>query len=152
MKELVIDESNFSQYFFDTKTHKPQKGQILAKYTATAELIDGDLKKDVLRLIKAENKILAAVKVLQKLGCTSETEAVRVCKLITEDLLSGMSDKMVLKKAYKYRLEALYYSKQEYVPIEDPHWTIISIANLNEFLDANNQRITMNSQILDPKA
>jgi hypothetical protein len=149
MEELIIDESNFSQYFFDVKTHKPQKGQILAKYTATAELVDGELKKDILKLIKSENKVLAGVKVLEKLGCTSEPEAVRVCTLMAEDLLSGMSDKMVLKKVYKYRLEAFYYSKQEYVPIQDPHWTIISIANLNEFVDANNQRITMNSEILD---
>lgn len=149
MEELIIDETNFNQYFFDVKRNKPQKGQVLAKYTATAELVDGDLKKDIIKLIKGENKVLAAVKVLEKLGCTSEPEAVRVCKLIAEDMLSGMSDRMVLKKAYKYRFEAFYYAKQEHVPIEDPHWTIISIANLNEFIDSGNQRITMNSEILD---
>jgi len=152
MEELIIDETNFDQYFFDMKKHKPQKGQIIAKYTATAELIDGELKKDILNLIKTENKVLAAVKVLEKLGSTCESEAVRVCKLMAEDMLGGMSDRMVLKKVYKYRLEAYYYSKQEHVPIEDPHWTIISIANLNEFVDSNSQRITMNSKILDSKA
>lgn len=150
MEELIIDEANFGQYFFDIKTHKPVKGQIIAKYTATAELVEGDLKKNILTLLKSENKVLSAVKVFQKLGCTCEPESVRVCKLMLEDVLNGMTDKKILKKPYKYRFEAFYYAKQEHVPIEDPHWSIISI--LNEFVDSDNQRITMNSKILDSQA
>ena len=38
--ELIIDENNFEQYFFDVRRHKPQKGQIMVKYTAIAEFID----------------------------------------------------------------------------------------------------------------
>ena len=43
-----------------------------------------------------------------------------------------------MNKIYKYKMEVFYYTKREYVPVDDPHWTIISIANLDKFLDNAN--------------
>ena len=38
-------------------------------------------------------------------------------------------------KIYSYQLEFFYFTKQEFVPLGDPHWSVISITNLDEFLD-----------------
>ena len=47
-EELVIDETNFEEYFFDVRKHKPKRGQILAKYTAIATLERCNEKENLL--------------------------------------------------------------------------------------------------------
>lgn len=148
--ELVIDENNFNEYFFDASRNKPQKGQIMAKYTAEADFIDGQLKRDVLSLLK-KDKAQAAVKVMGKLGYAKLPYDIKICREMTEDLLSGMSDEEILNKNYHYVVEFIYYTKREYVP-SDPHWTTIDLLfdrdelnkqleNIKETCENNNQEV-----------
>lgn len=149
MNELVINESNFEEYFKDCRKHKPQKGDIMARYTACAEFIDGRMKCDIIDLLHNYDKANAAVQVMRKLGCATEQDSIRICKEVCQDLLSGMTLKEVEQKVYKYVLEVFYYTKKEYVPLGDPHWSIISINNLDEFLDQAGQRVSLKCKLKD---
>ena len=68
MSELVINESNFNEYFRDVRLGKPEKGDIIARYTAMAELHPGRMKSDIIDLISNKNKAKPAVQVMRKLG------------------------------------------------------------------------------------
>ena len=46
-------------------------------------------------------------------------------------------------------MEVIYYTKREYIPENDPHWTVISIANLDKFLDKANQMVSIRTKICD---
>jgi len=135
MTDLVIDESNFTQYFKDCRIHRPERGDVMARYTAIAEFVDGAMKKDIIHLLLNHDKAVAATNVLRKLGCATEKDAVRICREIAEDLANGMTTEQVEQKAYEYSLEAFYYTKKEYVPTDDPHWQVINLTNLDTFLD-----------------
>lgn len=148
--DLVIDESNFSQYFRDCRMHRPERGDVMARYSAIAEFVDGKMKKDIIDLLtNYDNKALAATQVMRKLGCATENESIRICREIVEDLDSGMTKDEVESKVYKYKMEVIYYTKREYVPENDPHWTVISIANLDKFLDKTNQMVSIRTKICD---
>jgi hypothetical protein len=126
--ELVIDETNFSQYFKDIKNNKPEKDEILARYRAKAYLVDGVMKKDLMNLLM-HNDSVSALKVMRKLGGAIEEDAFRVLKNMSNDLLNGVTPEEVEKKEYEYTYEAFYFTKPEYFPENDPHWTSISIKN-----------------------
>lgn len=126
VEELVIDESNFDQYFFDARRNRPKKGQILAKYTANAELREGRLKTDLLSLLKTD-KAKTATQVLNKLGGARYPDNIRVCREILEDLLLGLPEEEIIKKPYKYVLEQLFYTERQNVPQNDPHWSTIEL-------------------------
>ena len=72
---------------------------------------------------------------MKKLGKTNEREALRVVKAICVDLYGGMTDEEVLAKPYKYTFEMGFYAKKEHVPLDDLHWEVIKISNLDEYLD-----------------
>ncbi|RDJ35290.1 MAG: hypothetical protein DWQ19_10775 [Crenarchaeota archaeon] len=128
-EEIVIDENNFNQYFFDVRTHKPKKGQIMACYSAMAELVCSNEKKQMMDLLRMHDKAYAATQVMRKLLFASELDAIKVPKQILEDLKSGMSDDEVLDKPYKYKMEMFFYTEPQYLPA-DPHWSSISLLNL----------------------
>jgi hypothetical protein len=135
MSELEITDENFDEYFFDVRKHGPKRGQIMACYTATAEFVDGNLKRDITYLLASTNKAKECVQLLRKLGWANEQDAIRVCKEIAEDLHAGMHSDEIAEKVYKYKLEAFYYTQREYVPEDDPHWSTIELTNLDEHLD-----------------
>lgn len=147
--ELVINETNFSQYFRDCRNTRPERGDVMARWMARAEFVDGQMKQDVIDLLINKDKALSATKIMQKLAHATYKDAVRVCKEICEDLESGMTVEEVEAKSYPYDLEMFYYTKKEYVPFNDPHWTIIGIENLDEFLDIENKRISIKSRIVE---
>jgi len=126
--ELIIDETNFFKYFKEIKNNKPGKDEILARYRAKAFLVDGVMKKDLMNLLM-HNDSVSALKVMRKLGGAIEEDAIRVLKNISNDLLNGLSLEEVEKKEYEYTYEAFYFTKPEYLPENDPHWTAISIKN-----------------------
>jgi hypothetical protein len=126
--ELIIDETNFFQYFKEIKNSKPEKNDILARYRSKALLVDGLMKRDLMNLLM-HNDSRSALKVMQKLGGAVEEDAIRVLKDISNDLLNGLSPEEVEKKEYEYIYEAFYFTKLEYFPENDPHWTAISIKN-----------------------
>ena len=147
MTEEIITEANFEEYFFDVRRFKPQKGQIMARYAAIAEFIDGAMKQNIIDLLK-KDKALAATQVLRKCGCATERDSVRVCKEICFDMLLGMTDQEIEQKVYKYTMEVFYYTEQANVPLDDPHWSVISIRNLDQFLDAQNNILEINTSIV----
>lgn len=131
--EIQIDENNFNEYFKDLRMSKPQKGEVIAKYSAVAEFIDGGEKRQIISLLlDTENKMEATVQIMRKLLFASEIDAHKVPRLMAEDLLSGMSVDDVAKKSYKYTLEMFFYAKPEHIPTDDPHWCSISVLNLEE--------------------
>jgi hypothetical protein len=125
-EELIIDESNFDDYFFDVRKHAPKVDQVLAKYRAVAAFGDGPHKRDVIGLLKIDKAQQAAM-VMRKIHHAREPDCYRVCREICEDLASGMTDDEVAAKDYEYVLEAFYYTKREYVPKNDPHWETIQL-------------------------
>lgn len=149
--DIIIDESNFTQYFRDCRISRPEKGDVMARYCAVAEFVDGQMKKDIIDLLMNKDKAFAATQVMRKLGCANQKDAIKICRQVAEDLASGMTPDEVEKKAYEYELEVFYYTKKDYVPLNDPHWSIISIANLDTFLDAANQKVTMKAKHIIPE-
>lgn len=124
--DLVIDNSNFAEYFFDVRRFKAKPGQILAKFSAVAVFGEGPEKRDIIKVLR-KNKAEAAAMVMRKIHCCREPDCYRICREICEDLLAGMSDDDVAKKEYEFVIEAFYYTKREYVPKNDPHWETIEI-------------------------
>ena len=134
-EELIIDESNFDQYFFDVRKHKPQRGQILAKYTAMATLEKCNEKENLIDLLTKTDKVVPATQVMRKLLFASEEDSVKLLKEMAKDYLETKDREYVLNKPYKYKMEVFYYTKPDYVPKDDPHWSSVSILNLNEFTE-----------------
>jgi hypothetical protein len=130
VEEITIDDSNFSQYFKDAKNNPPQHGEVLAVYKAVAELSHGDLKTQIVDTLIFE-KIGAqkAIQLLVKFGHTSYRESLKVIKNICSDLLAGMKKEMVISKSYEYVLEMQFYTKPEFVPLDNKHWEIIGLKN-----------------------
>jgi hypothetical protein len=127
--DLIINESNFNEYFFDVRRSKPQKGQVIACYTAIAEFVGGPEKQQIIDLLKGTKKAEAISQVMRKLLGASELDAYRVPRMMAEDLADGLTEQQVLDKIYKFKFETYYYTWPECVPQNDPHWSIISILN-----------------------
>ena len=130
--EIQITSENFNNYFKDVRKHKPEKNDVMAKYTATAEFVDGGEKRQIISLlIDTEDKMEATSQIMRKLLFASELDSYKIPRLMTDDLLSGMSRDDCAKKPYKFTLEMFFYTKQEYIPKDDPHWCCISLVNLD---------------------
>jgi len=143
MEELVINESNFDQYFHDVRKFGPKAGQVMAKFRAVAYFVDGPHKHDVIRLLKMD-KAKQASMVMQKIHHAREPDCYRVCREICEDLLSGMSEDEVAKKEHEYVLEAFYYAQKEHVP-DDPHWETIQLLEFDPVTGAFNAKFDIPS-------
>lgn len=133
--ELVINSENFNQYFFDARTHKPQKGQVMVVYRANATLVKGPEKEQLVDLLCNTEKAVPASQIMRKLFFATEEDSVKVPLQIVEDLKNGKSKKDVLKRPYKYKLEIYYYTKPEYIP-DDPHWESISLMHMSDYFKA----------------
>lgn len=131
---MEITEENFEEYFFDVRKHPPKKGQVLARFQAIANFVEGKMKQDIIYLLtEVNNSGESAVKVMRKLGCASEGDSIRIPREIAEDLSNGMSKEEVEFKQYKYLFETFYYTQPEYIPRDNPHWSTIEILNQNDF-------------------
>ena len=130
---LVIDDSNFDEYFFDVRKHKPQQGHVLACYDAIAEFVDGNLKRDIIQLLLQNNKAgETAPRLMQKLAGATNKSAIKVIKEILSDLIAGMSLEEVAQKPYEFHCQHFYYTRKEYLPIGDPHWWSTSLLDVRE--------------------
>lgn len=130
--ELVIDESNFNNYFFDIRTSKLKTGQVIACYTAMADLVNTFEKKNLVDLLCNSVKMEACLQVMRKLFHADEKYSFRVLIEILQDILGGLSIEEVLDKPYRYRVCFYYYTEKKYIPTDDPHWSCISLLNLKE--------------------
>jgi hypothetical protein len=138
-EDMEITEENFHKYFFDVRQHKPSRDQVIAKYTAMAEFVEGHLKNQTIALLTKTDKAHTVTQLMRKLGCSNELDSYRVPLKIAEDLANGVSPEEVEAKPYKYQMEMFFYTWKECVPKDDPHWEIISIKNLDDFLDSTSQ-------------
>lgn len=129
-EEVEITAENFTDYFFDVRRHKPQEGQIMAKFSAVAAFGPGQPKKDIISLLKTD-KVYQATQVMNKIHCARVPDCYRVCREIAEDLVDGMSEEEVEDKEYEFVLEACYYTNREYVPKNDPHWETLQVLQFN---------------------
>lgn len=134
MSEIEIDDNNFSHYFRSMRS-PPEKGDVIAQYTAVAELVDGNEKRQIISLLTStEDKMEATAQVMRKLLHASEIDAYRVPRMMAEDMLSGMDEEEVAMKPYRYTLEMFFYSKPEFIPKGDPHWSSISVINAEDLM------------------
>jgi hypothetical protein len=133
MTEEEITSENFHQYFKDVRTNKIERDEVIAKYSAVAEFVDGGEKRQIISLLTdTENKMEATIQIMRKLLLASELDAYKIPRNIADDLLSGMTSEEVAQKPYKYILEMFFYTKPENIPKDDPHWCCISVLNLDE--------------------
>lgn len=131
LKTLEIDESNFDQYFFDTRKHKPKPGQVLACYESMADLVDGNLKRDIIHLLMTkEQTATRCVALLQKLAGATDKSAVKVVKEMMTDLLSGKSTDEVAAKPYELQCRYYYYCYKQCMPTDDPRWWSTSLIDV----------------------
>jgi hypothetical protein len=120
----------------------------MARYAAAAELIDGGLKRDLIDMLCLHETPETVAKLMRKIGCATERDSVSVPLVMAKDLLSGMSAEQVAQKPYRFVCEAFFYTQKQYIPLDDPHWSCISLNNLDEFLDAKERRLKMKTSIL----
>jgi len=121
---------NFEDKFFDTRCHKPKSNQVLARFSAVAEFIDGGEKRQVLELLGNENTAFSISSIMTKLCHATLMDSYRVPRMMAKDLLEGMTEEEVLAKPYEFELEMFYYTDPHDVPKDDPHWSIISTLNV----------------------
>ena len=127
---IVIDASNFDQYFFDVRQHGPKKGQVMAKFTAMAIFGSGREKMDIIKLLKID-KAQQATQVMQRIHLAKPPDYYRILREMCEDLRNGMTDEEVDQKEYEFVLEAIFYTKKEYVPKRDPHWETLHVLDFD---------------------
>lgn len=123
-----ITEKNFREYFFPVgKDYKPKEGQCLACWKATADFIDGWVKRNVIELLVTNKKSGAetAHQIMIKLVSAQQKDASRVLLEMAEDLKTMTIDE-VIKKPYRFVIEQFYWTKPEYIP-DDPHWSTINV-------------------------
>ena len=140
--DVIIDHTNFNEYFFDARQHRPQKGQVMAKFTAIAIFGDGPQKRDIINLLKMD-KAHQASQIMQRIHSARAPDCYRVLREMCEDLMAGMSDEQVEKKEYEFVLEAIFYTKKEYVPKRDPHWETLTVLQF----DSENNKFISNIEI-----
>lgn len=129
MSDLVINDTNFHEYFFDVRKYNPKEGQVIVCYTCMADFSKGSEKRQIIDLLGIKDKALAITQIMRKLLFASELDAIRVPLAMARDLLSGKSFLQVEKKRYRYKMEMFFYTYPEYIPQGDPHWISISLIN-----------------------
>jgi hypothetical protein len=134
MSGVEITAENFDSYFFDVRKNGPKKGQVMAKFSAVAELVDeGRLKRDVIDLLLNHPRGgEAASKVMRKLGGAIERDSYKIPREMAEDLALGLTVDEVAAKPYRFVIEHFFYTQKEFVPVDDPHWELIPVLNYVE--------------------
>ena len=89
----------------------------------------------MIELLKQQNTSRAVVATMKKLCYAKEPDNFRVPQAMCKDLLSGMTEEQITAKPYEYVMELFYYTKPQYVPKNDPNWSIVDIVNINDYFD-----------------
>ena len=114
----------------------------MAKFTSYALFGSGEQKRDIIKLLKMD-KAYQASQVMQRIHRAKAPDCYRVLREMCEDLLGGMSDEEVENKDYEFVLEAVFYTKKEYVPKKDPHWETLHVLQY----DSVNNKFISNIEI-----
>lgn len=129
-EKVAITDENFSEYFHDVRWNQPEEGQVMARFRGRAQLVDGQLKNDLVQvLLNHERGGDSANQIMRKIGCASERDSIEIPLQIAADLASGMTIEQVMEKVYEYDIEMFYYTNPEYVQ-PDKHWDIIRLIGM----------------------
>lgn len=120
-------EQFFESNFFDARHYKPQEGQVMAKYMATAYLEDGDLKRELIDLLFKDGKAETVSRIMQVMGNAIYKDSYRVPKEMASDLLSGYTVEEVAEKPYQFTLELIFWATKDAVPKNNLHWITIPV-------------------------
>lgn len=135
---IEINENNFDNYFFDARRHRPKKGQVMVKYEAMADLIDGQMKRDLIDLLLYSPKgHESAPKVLKVLGGAVYEDSVKISLEMARDLAAGKSIAEVAEKPYRYKMEFFFYTDRQYADeitnVGAPHWSKIGLIDAEQY-------------------
>ncbi len=121
-----------SEVFLDARKNAPRPDDVMARFRAIGELVEGDDKNRIIEFIKT-NPVGAdmAVKTLRHRCGAVHLDAAKVALEMAEDLNSGMSEEDVKSKPYKMEIEMFFYCKKEDVP-QTPHWDTLPIVRLDK--------------------
>jgi len=147
VSDELINEDNFSKYFFDVRSSKPHRGQCMARYTAMAELVDGNLKRDIIYLLSSTSKVSESIQLLRKIALMGEEDAINIALDIARKLNDGQTSDDICEYPHEYKLEAFYYTQKEHVPKDDPHWDVVELTNLDEFIEET-EGVSIKSKIV----
>ena len=133
-----LSNPNFTKYFRHIDSSKPEKGDILAKFGAIAEIVEGQDKDDLINLCLEDDSAKASSNMMRKIFHAAEWDVYGIPRHITEDCLNGMSVEEMKQKIYSYAMELFFYTKPEYMPQRDDpdakYWSLIQIVNLEDYL------------------
>jgi hypothetical protein len=125
--ELVIDDTNFSQYFREINKAAPAQGDSLVVFRALAYFCEGALKQEIIDLLRFEfGSVKKCVGRLIKFAGSTREQAVKICLDLAKDLIDGISLEDVKKKEYPFVFEKFYYVNPQYVPEDDKRWQILT--------------------------
>jgi len=124
-EEIEITEENFSEYFRDARKFKPQAGEVLAKFTAIANFVPSQAKRDIIYLLKLD-KAKEAAQVMNRIHGAKPPWSYRVPRLMAQDLLKK-TEKEVEETPYEMLVEYLFWTKKEYVPKGNQHWELLDV-------------------------
>jgi hypothetical protein len=145
IQDLIIDETNFYDHFRPVESGSPKEGEILATFRSMAELQDGEIKRDIVRLLSTETLgPKMAIQLMQKLCHADERWATRLVTQICSDLHYGMKVEDVYTRRYEFMVEMKFYTKRENVPIDNKHWSTIELKNNKEI--EQNMNIIINDE------
>jgi hypothetical protein len=142
VEEIVIDDKNFHQFFFDVRKHGPKNGQVMAKFSAFALFGEGNEKRDIINLLKG-GRVFQAAMIMNKIYCARTPDCYRVCREICEDMISGMTEDEVANKEYEFVIESMFYTKKEYIPKNNPHWELLTSLKYNSDTNTFESRIDL---------
>ena len=91
------------------------------------------VKQQIINLLLTKDKIIPALQVMRNLLCVNYQDAIRVLKEMANDLMNNYSSDEVMVKLYKFTVQMYFYTKKEYVPRNDPHWTVTSVIDMDKF-------------------
>lgn len=132
-KKIQITENNFKDYFFKAdEKYKPEKGQVLARWRASADFVDGWVKRNIIQLLCShESGAESSHRIMTKVVNAVNKDAVRVLREMAEDLMNDMSVDQVCDKPYRFVIEQFYWTKREYIP-DDVHWDVINCVDTRD--------------------
>jgi hypothetical protein len=131
-----ITSENFNEYFFDIRRHKPQKGQVIACFRAICQLINNEEKRFLIQLLQRPDSARSITTMMTKVFNASKHSSWSLPIEMGNDLLGGMSVDEVAKKEYEFEGEFYYYTMPDYIPKDDPHWEIVKIVDVSDYIQS----------------
>lgn len=117
---------------FKSISEKPEKGDVLTCFRASAEFVDAWEKRHVINLLKSKEKgVILARSVLLKIVKVAEREVDSLIEQILNDIAEEKTVEEIANTPYNIIIEQFYWAQRENIP-NNPHWSIIETKDLRE--------------------